>query len=522
MPAAAPWRKQGGAAEPASALPTTLRRWLWCIGVGSLLWRACLASAFPVTGDEAFFYWWGVYPRWGYSDHPPMVGWWIAAMRALAGDSLLSIRLPAVWLPLVAGAALGWALAPLDRVRAAAATLLIWLAPLNWLNMLITTDTPLVFWSLLSAAVLLRADQRPRLDALAWTQYGVAGLLWSCAFLSKYFAVVLALAYAVHAVGWRRDRWRAYALMAVCALPGPLINLWWNMAHGWPNIMFNLYNRHDGAHFAWRQPLLYGLCLAYLLSPPALWLAWRQRREWAAWARTQPLLACLVVVPLLFFALLSTKKVIGLHWLLSFYPFALMALAWVLSPAQLKRCVVGMALLAAVQVLLASGLALTRVSDWQGTPIYPGIVRSFEARAILQKAEAPGAELMADAYTPAAIYGFVRRRYMPVFGVGRFHARQDDLWVDFARYRGRTIRVLHASRPDLASYKPYFSSVQLSAFEQSGHTFYVVEGRGFDDEAYRAGVLREVYRRYYQMPGFLPVTGCPFCKRLCSALRCSF
>jgi hypothetical protein len=24
---------------------------------------------------EAFFYQWGVYPDWGYYDHPPMVGW---------------------------------------------------------------------------------------------------------------------------------------------------------------------------------------------------------------------------------------------------------------------------------------------------------------------------------------------------------------------------------------------------------------------------------------------------------------
>jgi len=30
--------------------------------------------------------------------------------------------------------------------------LFFWLAPLNWLNTLITTDTPLIFWSVLSVA----------------------------------------------------------------------------------------------------------------------------------------------------------------------------------------------------------------------------------------------------------------------------------------------------------------------------------------------------------------------------------
>jgi len=30
--------------------------------------------------------------------------------------------------------------------------LLFWLAPFNWLNMMVTTDTPLIFWSMLSVA----------------------------------------------------------------------------------------------------------------------------------------------------------------------------------------------------------------------------------------------------------------------------------------------------------------------------------------------------------------------------------
>ena len=121
-------------------------RWLLAAGLGSLGLRLWIANTFPITGDEAFFYWWGVYPDWGYYDHPPMVGWLIAAMRATLGDSLWSIRLPVVLLPLGIGAALWWGLNGLDKTRAACAIVLFWLAPLNWLNTLITTDTPLIFW----------------------------------------------------------------------------------------------------------------------------------------------------------------------------------------------------------------------------------------------------------------------------------------------------------------------------------------------------------------------------------------
>ena len=99
--------------------PDTLSRWLLGVGLASLLLRLWIAVSFPISGDEAFFYWWGVYPDWGYSDHPPMVGWLIALMRVTLGDSIWAIRLPAVLLPLGLGAALWWALKPVDRVRAA-------------------------------------------------------------------------------------------------------------------------------------------------------------------------------------------------------------------------------------------------------------------------------------------------------------------------------------------------------------------------------------------------------------------
>ena len=149
---------------------SVVARWLLVAGLGSLLLRLYIANTFPITGDEAFFYWWGVYPDWGYYDHPPMVGWLIAAVRATLGDSMGSIRLPVVLLPLGMGAALWWALAGVDKQRAAWAVLFFWLAPLNWLNTLITTDTPLIFWSVLSAATLMlfaiRLDQH-RLQRLA-------------------------------------------------------------------------------------------------------------------------------------------------------------------------------------------------------------------------------------------------------------------------------------------------------------------------------------------------------------------
>jgi len=503
-----------------AAFPVSLSRWLLAAGLLSLLLRFWIAVTFPVTGDEAFFYWWGVYPDWGYSDHPPMVGWLIALMRATLGDSLWSIRLPIVLLPLMLGAALWWALKPVDKVRAAWAVLFFWLAPLNWLNTLITTDTPLIFWSVLSVAALMRAERRAQADRAAYGLYALSGFFLGCAFLSKYFSVVLGFTYFAYFVLYRRDRLAGFALLVLCALPGPAINIAYNMSHGWSNIMFNVYNRNEDAVFEWRKPLTYVGMMIYLITPVAVWMAIRYRRALVATARSQRLLACLVVVPLVFFALLSAKKVIGLHWVLSFYPFGFAFLAFALPADRLKACAKGLAVFAGLHVLVVAGLYMTSLDTWRTTKLYPQIIRSYKTAEMLQQVTVPGAVLMGEAYTPASIFGFERRQYMPVFGVGKFHARQDDMLVDFSLYQGKTIRIIVADKPRLEEFAPYFESVREIRFEQDGVPFYAVEGKGFNYSAYREGVLGVAFKRYFNIPSWLPMTGCPFCERYCGQVRC--
>ena len=502
---------------------TLLTRWLLAAGLASLLLRFLIAATFPITGDEAFFYWWGVYPDWGYSDHPPMVGWLIALMRATLGDSIWSIRLPVVLLPLGLGAALWWALKGVCKRRAAWAVLFFWLAPLNWLNMLITTDTPLIFWSVLSAAALVRAEQRSQADRAAYGLYALSGLFLGCAFLSKYFSVVLGLAYFVYFGLYSRQRLAGFALLVLCALPGPAINLAYNLSHGWSNIMFNVYNRNENELFELRKPLLYIVMMGYLITPVAVWMAVKHRRallSTASSAKALRLLACLVLVPLLFFMLLSAKKVIGLHWVLSFYPFGFAYLAFALPADQLKRTALGLAVFAGLHVLVVGGLYATNLDTWRSAKLYPQIIRSYKTADVIRQVSSPGVVLMADAYTPASIYGFERRQYMPVFGIGRFHARQDDMLVDFSLYQGKTIRIIHGAAPSLDEFKPFFETVAVLRFMQNDVPFYAVEGTGFNYEAYRKEVLGSIFKRFYNIPKALPMTGCPFCERYCGQVRC--
>ncbi len=503
-----------------TSLPPPLLRLLLWTGFLSLVVRVWIGATFPITGDEAYFYWWGVYPDWGYYDHPPMAGWTIAAMLKLVGDSTFAMRLPALFLPLALGAIVWWGFSDIDREKTAWAILLFWLTPINWLNALITTDTPLIFWSLLSISALMRAERRSHEDRITYALHALSGLCLGLAFLSKYFAVVIGLAYLAYFLAFRRQRWLGFFLLVLVASPGPLINLWWNMGHGWANIMFNVYNRNQGEVFAWHKPALYVLTWVYLLTPSFIWFAWKERAVVVNVASRHRLLTTLIVVPFSFFALIAMKKVVGLHWVLNFYPLFFILLAWALPTAQIKRCAVGMGIFLGAHLLVLTAMYSTQLSDWKSAKIYPEIVRSYRTPELLAQVQAPDTVLMATSYTPASIYGQTLKTYVPVFGVGSFHARQDDLLVDFSEFNGRNIRIIGFSQPNLEDYKIYFDSVTLITVSQDGVPFYAVEGKNFKWPVYRDTVLKKIFQERHQIPTWLPMTGCPFCQHYCGEIRC--
>jgi hypothetical protein len=199
-----------------------------------------------------------------------MVGWWLSALISVS-EAEWWLRLPAILQPaLLSFMLFAFMRDPVDgpsqATRWGVASLTL-LAPASVLDVLITTDIPLVYFSVASALVFLHAVRTRNLPAFA-----LAGLLLGGAFLSKYFAVLLGLAY----VGWALWRpavwkWKALGLIVLCALPAGLYNAWWNSGHCWSNVMFNVFNRHGNARLSWETPLLYGAMMVWLLTPMVVW-----------------------------------------------------------------------------------------------------------------------------------------------------------------------------------------------------------------------------------------------------------
>lgn len=530
---------QAGATPQSSAARARLLL-LIAIILGFKLW---LAAVFPFTGDEAYFTLWGAEPDLGFYDHPPMIGWLLALLLRLSWAEWV-LRLPVVLLPLAVAAGIYAALVRRDAEKALLAAAAYLLVPINVWNVFITTDTPLILFSFFSALAFWQAVLR-RSPLL----YAFAGALLGLAFLSKYFALLLALVYLAYVVGSPRGErnWAGLALTAACTLPFVGVNLWWNYEHCWANLMFNLYNRHGDAGLSWKTPLLYGVTLLYVLSPVAL-VQLARSRDWAAgvWRDASSrffVIAC--ALPLGLFAALSAVKLIGLHWALSFVPFFFIAAALVLSREQLRSSVVFLGLFSLVHVAVILAAGAFPLETWKGLRQYDGIVFHFRIADVLHELEGYRGEfeLAADGYSPAVTASYYgqrmaqaalrssatatqatkadwRKSYVFVFGAASSHARHDDILTDFRRLDGRNILVLRKNAPEDRDYRPYFRSVEYRTFVLSGASFHLVLGRGFDYAAYRERVLAPLRDRYYRIPSYLPQGRCYFCERYFGAPTC--
>ncbi|QDX81272.1 hypothetical protein B9N43_08470 [Denitratisoma sp. DHT3] len=474
-----------------------------------LAFRLWLAGALPITGDEAYFIWWGKIPDWGFYDHPPMIGWWLAAQLAL-GDGAAWLRLTSVVQPMLLAGAVAWFVPRIwsgaEEWRRWSAALLVLLAPTSVWNVLITTDTPLAYGSVLSGLAWLRAR---RDGHLGW--YLASGLALALAVLSKYFVAFLGFAYLVDAL--RRPDRRSLAGLAIvyaCCLPALGLMAWWNMGHCWPNYMFNFVNRHGKSAFSWQTPLLYAVTLIYLLTPPLVWRLGKLRRRPELTS-----VALLAGVPLLLFGLLSLKKTVGLHWMLSFLPFVFVLAALALDERALARLRAFFLGFAALHVVLLGAVGLTSLERWQGTKWYDSVVLAFEAPQIAARLKPYAAEyaFASDGYADAVTLGYNARRYFLVFGEASSHARHDDILTDFSALDGRNILILRKSAPPPGAYEPYFRELRTATFTLHGVTFHQIMGRGFDYPRYRDTVLATVRDKYYRVPAWLPTTACYFCDR---------
>lgn len=491
----------------------TPRATLFPLLAATLLIKLLLAAFVPLSGDEAYFLIWGQHPDFGFYDHPPMVGWLLWLMLRVS-DAEWVLRLPVVLFTSFIGYGLYRLLRDLDEEKATLIALIYLLSPMNLLSFIMTTDASLIFFSFLTVYLVVRGLQSGLRRHFVW-----AGVAFGLACLSKYFAALLGLALIVYwaATPRARAQSRNFMWLFAAALPFILLNVYWNVGHCWANVMFNVFNRHENAGFGLHKPLLYGLLHVYLLTPLGVWYLIQQRAALNGVMQNGRfrLFAFVAALPMAVFALLSFFKVIGLHWLLSFYPFLYILLAYCLSAEQLSNWLRFMRYYAGAHLVLFAIALLMPMSAWQATPYARGAVLMFKTSELLEQVEPYSNRyaLASDGYSMAAILSYAAGSNVLVFGEASSHARHDDIVTDFRALGGKNIMIILKQTPVFERFGPYFKSIEFNEVTLHGSKFYLVLGQGFDYAAYRDKVLRRVKEKYYAIPHFLPMKNCYFCER---------
>ena len=505
-----------------------------------------LAAFFPFIGDEAYFYQWGAHLDWGgYYDHPPMVGWWLWGLQQLSSHPLV-LRLPAVmlWIVIAFGMMdLFSRLLPEQSERRWLLGSLFLALPFSWAFNLITTDTPLVLFLFFSGYTFIRAEHEKK-----WRWYAASGVLLGLALLSKYFAGLLAITYAIYLLP-RRGGIARLLLVAVCALPFMLLNLAWNAFHCWNNFLFNLINRNQDAHFSFLQVAQYFLMLAYLVTPwtaIALWRTVRARRlsslntelafniknHESSVKTTEKIdasnevhkpitdannstsvIAWLFLVPLSLFLILSLRKGIGLHWLLAFIPFIFLYAATRLQDKDLQRHRLWNLWLGLPHLAVLVGLIYLPTEAFKTVRLQSDIVLHREGKSVvsaLYKDIPANSVLMTTSYSLSSLLSFSGKSYIPVFGPGSFHARLDDSITDFTLLDEKNIRIVSARPISEDVLAGFFKRVTIQEKIIDGAHLWIADGEAFRLAAYREQVLSLIAERYYKVPNWLPLYGCQF------------
>jgi len=487
---------------------TTTQAMLILLGV-SVLIKMVMALILPITGDEAYFIVWGNHLDYGYYDHPPMVGWWLAALLQVS-DHPLWLRLPNILVTTFIGWMLFRIVLPRGETNAVIAAGLYWLTPIHLLLPLITTDVPLILFAFLSGLFFYKAQRR---DGRVW--YLVSGLMLGLAFYSKFFACMLGIAYVIYIIVFVRRGFKPYVgigLIVLGTLPFIGLNLYWNYQHCWDNYLFNLINRTSDFDFSLLGLGKYLLLLTYLITPPIAFYLLRKPAKVLETLRNGGLgvFLALFAIPIILFVGLSFGKSIGLHWLLSFYPFLIIAVVMLLHFGQLRVCFYFMWGFSLLHIL-AFAIFYSFLPDLflDNEKRYQKIVMAMYGEELVQLIDSQRYDFVVatPSYSESAILAYHLKEDVLVFGHGSYHGRQMEINTDWSKYKDKGIAILSKSK-DVTQYAKYFRSFTHVILPFKKTQYHLGLGIGFKYDVYDQTVLEPIRKEFYNIPDGLPLGSC--------------
>jgi 4-amino-4-deoxy-L-arabinose transferase-like glycosyltransferase len=409
------------------------------------------AAMVQLLPDEAAYWVWSRHLAASYFDHPPVVAYLIRAGTYMLGHNELGVRFGGVLL--TAGTIiimLGIARRILRSERAAMWVGLIWLSSplLAGIGLIITPDTPLIFFSVCGLAFALRiAESDGPGQARDWLLFG---LFTGLAFLSKYTAVLLpaavVLALLTSATGRSNFRRPWIYLSGVLALVVFSPVVWWNYKHQWASFAFQLHHgtqSESGSEMAishvgsfgqfWLDLGTYlgGQAAAwtpvlFLISVFVLVIYWRRYRTLGGADRV---LLWTGTLPLVFFGVMYLKSHRGeANWpAFSYFPISLLVGRWLSETWDARRLgavkagvIVALAVNVVMHVLFVPKITQRVIAMPYRVPhiFREAVVWRERGKVLGQEAEKSGILMVANRHEDAAETAFYAAGQPEVWCVG--------------------------------------------------------------------------------------------------------
>ncbi len=472
--------------------------WVLCITTCA---RLLFAAIVPITGDEAYFITWAKHLDYGYYEHPPMIGW-IMWLFSFFGSDIFVYRLfPVLCVPVIA-IILVRLLADIDRNNAFLCGVIFLLSPVSMLNVLSVNDVPLIFFSFLSGVFFYRGLKTDKIiDAI------LSGFFWGCAFLSKYFAVLLAVSVLIFSVIKRnRKIWKITGIAVLSSIPLILLNLAWNYNHCWTNLTFNLFFRNKDIALKFSSFFVFLIEQVFLMTP-YLAFVFLRKRFFLKECKTGgiELFWFLFLVPFSFFLCLSFLKNIGLHWMASFYPFFFMIIVF-LQFSILDRAARYNFYLSIGIVIIIIALVSIPPGVFRNTKKYSQIIMFFEPQRVADEINRnlDGRIPAATGYTETSIFSYYCKRDFIMMGSLSRSGRYYDFITDFKNFDGKNFLIVSLNKKDAEKLSNYFKKIDVKEVDIMGASFFMISGEHFIYNQYRDIYLSRILKMYYTVPGFLP------------------
>jgi hypothetical protein len=489
-----------------------------------LIFRLYLQAAFPVIGDEAYYFFWGHHFSGGYYDLPPMIGWWERFFTFFSEEPFW-LRIPN--LLVVLAVVLGmrdWLSLQVPKAKATTVSLLYFFSPIPFLAILISHDVALLLFTFFSALLFYRGYlvKNPK------KEFFFSGVLWGVSFLSKYFAVFVLPFYLIwHFTRTRHKRSNLSILYFILGLlPFLIQHLHWNANHCWSNFVFNLVTRQQVNEGPVYRVVGFYLIYLLILITPVFWFDLFKSRLKKWFVSRSPLESFFLgmwLVPISLFgvtALLGRGQ--GLHWYFPYIPFFFLWIGLRYSFASLKRKLRMMMYMSGTLCLFliyflhfpesSVGKKIAQSHPLEFEIAFHG--RDWAESIATEMNTALWGEndlIVSDGYTLTSLLHhelhryfqkdfFFRQASLPTianWGGGSRFGRVFDWTVDYLEFEGKNVAFITGKFLSGDSFSRYFDESRISQKSLNGVKYWIYFGRGFHANEYVNEVMKPSWKIFY-------------------------